>query len=155
LKNWIKQEESRIANMKSILILSAMLGCASGFTTERPNYTPIIVNLFDQRLPPCLRGKAFTPGFPRMLRTCVGSLIKSTEIRSYMDLDVCQFVKNSVAMGSSCVVNEISMETGCSEEVVEGLVGWGSDDIPIKFVEFIFCGGPDPFEPPRPNNVPE
>ncbi|CAH1790800.1 unnamed protein product [Owenia fusiformis] len=136
--------------MKLILILSAMLGCAfvSGYTTERPNNNSYRGQ--HRRPPPsCLRASVLLPG---MIKTCVSSIIKKNEFRSYLDLDVCQFVKKSVTMGLSCMVKEFNKQTDCPMEVVEEIMGMNSENnMAMKYVEYMFCGGSNPFGPPSPS----
>ncbi|CAH1790782.1 unnamed protein product, partial [Owenia fusiformis] len=160
IKSWIKLDDSKTADMmKLILVLSAILGCVlvSGYTTEQPNNNPTRGRGQQGRqpLPPCLRGNAFTPmsGLPRMLKTCVGLIIKNDEFRSYLDLDVCQFVKNSVGMGMSCIIKEFRKETGCPVKVVEELMGlYENNNMAMQVVEYMFCDGPNPFQGPPPRN---
>ncbi|CAH1790781.1 unnamed protein product, partial [Owenia fusiformis] len=158
IKTWIELDDSKNANMKLILILSAMLGCVlvSGYTTEQPNNnSPREQGQGRRPLPACLRGNSFTAmtGLPRMLKTCVGLIIKNDEFRSYLDLDVCQFAKNSVGMGMSCMINEFRKETGCPVGVVEGILGLFEDNnMPMQVVEYMFCDGPNPFQGPPPTN---
>ncbi|CAH1774479.1 unnamed protein product [Owenia fusiformis] len=79
-------------------------------------------------------------------KTCVGTLIKTKEFRSYLDLDVCEFTKKTVLMVETCLVKEFVKVTNCSLKIIKNMIGIFDEgkSMAQQDVEYKFCDGPAP-----------